>query len=191
MGEVEKRVTIRAKKQSIQRAVLSAVGTVGLLAVAVMAPNVLRLLRYTSFGKKKGLYRIDTAMRRLVERGELEWVAKNGAKFARLTKKGQIRLARLALYAGIPKKHWDGRWRIVIFDVPEKRRRSRDLLRETLAGIGFCRLQNSVWVYPYDCEDLVTLLKTDFAVGKNVLYIVSEHMEGDRQLRKLFNIPPH
>ena len=58
----------------------------------------------------------------------------------------------------------------------------------TLRDIGFIRLQNSVWVYPYDCEDLITLLKADFRVGKDVLYLVVEAMENDKEIRKHFRL---
>ena len=189
MGKIEEGVKKRAKKQNIQRAVLSVVGIAGLLAVTMVAPNVMQLLKYTPLGKNRGSV-VNNATRRLEERGELEWVSERGHRFARLTRKGQVRLARLTSEATIVRKRrWDKRWRIVIFDIPEERRRSRDLLRQTLAAIGFFKLQHSVWVYPYDCEDFIALLKTDFAIGKQVLYIVSEHVEGDSKLRKHFNLP--
>ena len=54
--------------------------------------------------------------------------------------------------------------------------------------IGFVRLQDSVWVYPYDCEDLIVLLKADFKIGKDVLYMIVDEMEGDTHLRKEFGL---
>src|SRR3989344_5509248 len=51
------------------------------------------------------------------------------------------------------------------------------------------KLQNSVWVYPYDCEDFISLLKADFKIGKDVLYIIVEKLENDWHLRKFFNLP--
>ena len=54
--------------------------------------------------------------------------------------------------------------------------------------IGFVRLQDSVWVYPYDCEDLITLLKADFRVGKDVLYLIVDSIENDKYLRAEFNL---
>lgn len=54
--------------------------------------------------------------------------------------------------------------------------------------LGFVRLQDSVWVYPYDCEDLITLLKADLKVGKDVLYVVADRIEYDQPLRTLFDL---
>lgn len=86
-----------------------------------------------------------------------------------------------------PKK-WDGKWRILIFDISEKRKRDRDKLRFILRSIGFFKLQNSVWVYPYDCEDLINLLKTDLHIGKAILYIVADKIEYDINLKKRFDL---
>ena len=54
--------------------------------------------------------------------------------------------------------------------------------------IGFLRLKDSVWVYPYDCEDLVTLMKADFKIGKDILYIIAETIENDSWLKKEFGL---
>ena len=87
-----------------------------------------------------------------------------------------------------PKK-WDEKWRLLIFDIPEKRRGMREKIRRTLLAIGFKRLQDSVWVYPYDCEDLIAFLKTDFKVGRDLLYLIIEELEGDKTLREKFGLP--
>src|SRR3989344_3897454 len=59
----------------------------------------------------------------------------------------------------------------------------------SLTQIVFLKLQNSVWLYPYDCEDLISLLKADFKIGKDVLYMIVEKLENDWHLRKTFNLP--
>ena len=55
--------------------------------------------------------------------------------------------------------HWDGRWRIVFFDIPEKFRERRDAFRNFLKQLGFIEIQKSVWVHPYPCKDQI-----DFAI---------------------------
>lgn len=83
---------------------------------------------------------------------------------------------------------WDGKYRILIFDIWEKHRHKRDALRDFLVRLGFLRLQDSVWVYPYECEEIATLLKSRFRVGNGLLYIVAESIENDRWLRKAFDL---
>ena len=87
-----------------------------------------------------------------------------------------------------PKK-WDGRWRMLIFDIPETRKSLRDKVRHTLLHIGFLRIQDSVWAYPYDCEDFISLLKADFKIGKDLLYLVVDSIENDKSYKKYFNLP--
>ena len=77
---------------------------------------------------------------------------------------------------------------MLIFDIPERRRGTRAQIRRTLLQLGFTRLQDSVWVYPYDCEDIVTLFKVDLRVGKDLLYMVVDKMEFDAPLRQRFGL---
>ena len=77
---------------------------------------------------------------------------------------------------------------MVIFDIKEGRRSLRHTLRETLRAVGFTKLQYSVWVYPYDCEDLITLLKVDFKVGKDLIYVIADSIENDGWLKKRFGL---
>ena len=87
------------------------------------------------------------------------------------------------------KRKWDRCWRVVIFDVPERRKGVRDRLRHFMEGCGFVRLQDSVWIYPYDCEDLIALAKADFRIGADVLYMIVERLERDKYLREHFGLP--
>jgi len=86
-----------------------------------------------------------------------------------------------------PKK-WDNKWRVIIFDIPEKKRRLRAEVRHILIETGFQRLQDSVWVYPYDCEEMIGLLKMDLGLGKYLLYMIVDQIENDRYLKMDFGL---
>lgn len=188
MGRLEKEVRINIRNTKIQNAVLTAVKVEGVLAVATLTPNALQILgfsskKYSAKRKDKSIYH---ARQNLVKRGLLKY----DGNFLQLTKDGERVLdifERQNFRLSKPKK-WDKKWRILIFDIKEKRRRTRDLLRRTLISIGFKRLQDSVWVYPYDCEDLITLLKADFKIGKDLLYIIADKIEYDAPLRDYFGL---
>ena len=185
------------KKVTLSKAVLAALGIGGLLVVAAVAPNTLQLLRYLpSFNKKFAYkkarlpYEINAAVSRLRKEGYIEIKERNGKAFVQLTEKGRRRFRRYKLQALVSQKppKWDGKWRIVIFDVRENRRSARNRLRDELRNFGFVRLQNSVWGYPYDSEELISLLKTDGRLWNSVLYIVAEKLEGEERLKKAFNL---
>src|SRR5574344_2166383 len=165
MGNLELEVKKEIRATKIQKVVLQTISTAGLLSVALLAPNALKALNIFNNNKKiKNKERsIRNSRRRLVEMGLVKY-SENGMLF--LTKEGKNKLEqfqRLEYKIKKPKK-WDGKWRVLIFDIKENKRSLRDKIRVTLSFIGFIKLQNSVWVFPYDCEDLITLLKADFGI---------------------------
>jgi phenylacetic acid degradation operon negative regulatory protein len=56
------------------------------------------------------------------------------------------------------RRRWDGRWRLILFDVPEARRSKRNKLRGYLRDRGFGYLQNSVWITPDPTSEQRALL---------------------------------
>lgn len=181
----------RVRKQNIRYAILAGLKVAGIVGLALVAPNTLRLLKYAPGMRAQYTSRISESLKRLEARGLLKIVNEHGIRNVTLTKSGEALLARLSIGNKKikPPRKWDRRWRVVIFDIPEKRKAARDRLRLLLSSIGFEKLQNSVWVYPFECEDLLTLLKTDAVLGREVIYIVAEDIEGDKRLRVKFQLP--
>jgi len=67
-----------------------------------------------------------------------------------LTKKGAEKVLKIKFKLKEKKKRADGKWQMVIFDIPERKRYLRDLFRENLRILGYKMLQQSIWVCPYD-----------------------------------------
>ena len=114
----------------------------------------------------------------------------NGEIFARLTKKGDsiIRKMELGRIKIKKQKKWDNKWRVIMFDIKENRRKTRDQFRIYLQGLDFRQIQKSVWVCPYPCESVIKLLKADLAIGKDILYMTVESIENDYWIKKEFNL---
>ncbi|MDP2665350.1 MAG: CRISPR-associated endonuclease Cas2 [bacterium] len=178
-------------KRDLRNAALIAIGAVGLIAVSAVAPNMFQILGRTGVLTRLK-YRSKSVLTRLKFKGEIEFVERDGKKYVQLTDLGErvldLNREKLKLIGNKPKK-WDRRYRLVMFDIPEKRRKIRKLLRFEMQEIGFLRIQDSVWVYPFDCEEFVALLKADMRIGKDVLYAVVEEMENDKWIRKHFGLP--
>lgn len=188
MGQAERESRKRSRNHNLQRVILETVATAGILSAALVAPNALQSLRKSGFLLKIRQKEIINLSRyRLVQNGLL---TRNEQGFLKLTSKGEEKLRQCELhdYKIAKPKRWDKKWRMLIFDVQEERKTLRDKIRRTLVAIGFERLQYSVWVYPYDCEDLITLLKADFKIGKDLLYIISDSIENDAWLKRRFNL---
>src|SRR3989338_5920505 len=186
MGDIEEAGRKRKRRRDLKYAILGVAKATALIGVALMAPNMPQALHKMGFlpqGPSDGST-IARARRLLVRKGLLS--EKNG-KF-NLTPRGSSALAILEAQYSIRRQRWDGRWRVLIFDIPEYRKSVRDKIRRTLMHIGFVHLQDSVWTYPYDCEDLIVLLKADFKIGKDILYMIVDELEGDWRLRKEFGL---
>lgn len=175
----------------VAKVVLKIIGAAGFVSMAVMAPNALQALdMFTGRKKKYRAYYIKNTIYRLKDRGIVEFKKRGGKTFLRLTEKGQRELLKYQLREKVIEKpkRWDKKWRVVIFDIKEQLRNLRKGLRQELINLGFIRLQNSVWVYPYECEEVVAMIKTYFAIGKDVLYMTVDKIENDRWLKEEFNL---
>ncbi|MDO8594969.1 MAG: hypothetical protein Q7R93_05700 [bacterium] len=179
----------RDKIAVIQKAVLYALAAAGGLTIALVAPNALQVLEQFGWVKTKRSAKdtINKSVERLLRAG---LVTKGAKGFIDLTAKGRKRFSEIerADYQLPKPEKWDGKWRLVSFDIKEKRKDVRELLRATLSAVGFVHLHHSVWVYPHDCEDFLSLLKADYHVGVEILYIIAEYIENDRWLRVHFEV---
>src|SRR6266568_3449613 len=179
MGKIEREAQIIRKRTNIQKVLLRTVATAGLLSVALLAPNALQMLKMVDGNRKRSQdpkYLIGTAFEKLLGKGMIEFASTKNGKFIRLTEAGRRKLGEAIARArdSRKKKRWDKRWRVVIYDIGEQRRSLRKRVQRTIQSFGFCMLQQSVWVYPYECEELIILLKANFGIGKDLLYMVVE-----------------
>jgi phenylacetic acid degradation operon negative regulatory protein len=84
------------------------------------------------------------------------WVKKARRRrvWPEITASGRERLSSL-----IPrydtKRVWDEKFYLVTYDIAESRKKERELLREYLKRIGAGMIQESVWLTPYDPNDIL------------------------------------
>lgn len=166
----------------------------GVMSVALIAPKTLSLLKKLDRAttNRKDLYRrITKAITDLEYAGLVKTSGQRGRRNVVLTKKGHATIK--TIYASeyrIPEPvFWDGKWRVVMFDIRESRRRTRSQLRTLLSGAGFLRLQDSVWVYPYPCDEFIGLVRAHLKSGTGeMLSFVAEALESDKRLREHFHL---
>lgn len=107
-----------------------------------------------------------------------------------LTQKGRRKALRYKLDEIKIKKPavWDKVWRVVIFDVPEKKKPAREALRMKLKELGFKELQKSVFVYPYECENEIDFVVEVFNLRRHVRFLRVKSITNEDQLKLKFNI---
>lgn len=88
---------------------------------------------------------------------------------------------------GKPKK-WDKKWRVALFDIPENRKRTREILRYHLKRLGFYEFQKSVFVHPYDCRDEIDYLIEFYGIRKFVRFIVADSIDNELHLKEYFGL---
>ena len=88
----------------------------------------------------------------LLSVGEIEKIEKGGKPFYHLTSQGSQKLKESIPIFKLASQRWDGYWRIVIFDIKEEKRYSREALRDKLLSLGFGKWQRSVYITPHNIE---------------------------------------
>lgn len=84
-----------------------------------------------------------------------------------------------------PSKEWDKKWRFLVFDIPEKRKTLRDILRAKLKAIGFFQFQKSVWIYPFECEKEISYV-CEYLGATSFTMMFTAAIGNDKILRKYF-----
>jgi len=126
----------------------------------------------------------------LKKRGLVGTTFKKGATVYFLTKKGQRESERLSLddiKIKKPKK-WDRKWRIVMFDIPEKLKKVRMEINFRLQDFGMEQYQKSTFITPYDCKKEVIELQNFFNIKRYLKYIVAEKIDDEEAYKARFGL---
>ncbi len=115
---------------------------------------------------------------------------KDGTTTLVLSENGKQRVLRFNIDKLEIKKptKWDEKWRIVMFDIPEKLKRLRETLRFHFKEIGLIELQKSVLVSPYPCDKEIEFILEFYNARKYVRFILAENIDNKLHLMKKFNL---
>ena len=187
-GSVSNRKTIFPSTKQVLH-FLAAAGSIGLIfafpgAASAIGKLVLGEDEYTPWRMKKTIGQFRKQNFVTVEENS------NGSTTVKITKKGLSKALtyRLdALEIKKPKK-WDKKWRVVIFDIPEKYKNLRDVFRGRLRQLDMYLLQESVYVSPYPCFREIEFLRELYGVAVKVRYLLVEKLEDDEEIKSYFSL---
>lgn len=164
----------------------------GLIVIGalIVAPGLAEIYRYFKAYKRAERNRIRNVIRKL-----------EGKKYIRLENSGDNQLLTITpagkkeilkyeydeIEIKKPKK-WDGKWRVVIFDIPEKKKKVRDQINFKLREIGFISLQKSTFVLPYECRNEIEFIRSHFSLRKEIRYIYAMEIDNQVELIKKFDL---
>ena len=86
-----------------------------------------------------------------------------------------------------PKK-WDGNWRVVIFDIPERIKKVREALRMHLRNLGFYELQKSVFICPFSCVKEINQIIDFYDISEHVRILMAHSLDNEDELKSKFGI---
>ena len=122
--------------------------------------------------------RVNDRMRRKPERP----VPRAKSPACHFAPKGRDELALDFPYVRYINTPWDGIWRIVSYEIPEKRREMRDRLRREMAGWGLGPWHRSFWLTPHPIIDPLHLLIRGKDEAQYVQAFEADHKLGDREV---------
>lgn len=164
----------------------------GLVIVAASSP-------YFSFALTKNIFqkrripkkKLINAFYYLKKKGLLELKKEGHDVSIALTKEGRKRAGKYQiddLKLERPKK-WDGKWRVIIFDIPNSKNIIRNIFRKKLKEFGFYLLQKSIWIYPFSCKEEVDFLREFLGASKRQIQVLEvAKIEEDDFLRNFFHL---
>ena len=164
----------------------------GAVCIAATSPYfILNLMKAFKNSRKYNKKKVYDAFYKLRKEGSVRIKTKNGQIYIALTEKGKKKAGWLqidALRIKKPRK-WDGKWRIVIFDIGELKKIYREAFRGKLKELSFHPLQKSVWIHPFNCKDEIALLRDFFSLSdKEMRLVTAESIGRDKELKETFKL---
>lgn len=176
------------------RDILLGLGIIGFVSLAILMPGLPKVL--TPFIKKQyrqwGHFnprRLRSELKRMQKVGLLESVDQDGQTLFQLTDKGKTKLFKYKLEdMDLHKDKWDGKWRIVAYDIPKDKKNQAEAFRNLLKKMQLYQLQKSLWLTPYHCTTEIEFLKTLYQLGDNVTVLTIAGLEGELSYKKYFGL---
>ena len=173
------------------KVVLAVLALAGIVFIITTAPNVFQVFGRYKRSQRYSQKKIKRTIYSLRRRGFVRVIQEKEDKIKiELTNKGKKRIREFSIDAlTIPKpKKWDKKWRIVIFDIPNRFNKARAALRGKLKELGFYQLQKSVWIYPYHCTDEILFVANIFNVEPFIEILTIEELLHENKIKKFFRL---
>jgi len=165
-----------------------AVASTSPIFVSTILPKICKYAGYKLRSKKNDKKFYDTFYR-LKKKDMIYFEDRGGQIYISLTPEGKKKAGKYKIDDLKIKKpgKWDGKWRILISDIQNKKKFKREALRGKIKDLGLHQLQKSVWVHPYDFKKEIDLLRDFFNLTKDEIKIITAlEIEDDQKIKKYF-----
>lgn len=166
--------------------VLALAAAAGVVGVALIAPNALKIFK-TIPALRKSLRKTNYPAERIAQtfyylkrRGYIKLLPKGGDVLVELTQTGKKRLLQMNFenLKITRSKNWDGKWWFVLADIPTKDHRTQaNALRRKIRKLGLYPLQRTVWVYPYDPTEQIAFVSGRLQLDRFVTVLRADKID--------------
>ncbi|MFE3973665.1 MULTISPECIES: phenylacetic acid degradation operon negative regulatory protein PaaX [unclassified Peribacillus] len=134
--------------------------------------SLIRLLK--EFGHNEQGVRV--AVSRMVKQGWIQSEKQGNKSYYFLTDRGVQRMDEAAnrIYKMKP-NDWDGKWRVLMYTIPEDKRQLRDDFRKELIWSGFGSFSSGCWISPNNLEKQIHRLIEKYDINEYVDFFISEY----------------
>lgn len=193
---VEKFMQEHPISTSVLKAVLATAIVGGVLTTAFVAPGLAAVAGKSIIAKRKEkrerYQQMWARFYDLRKREDIEYIGESpdGESIYKFSNKGRI-IAKKFLLETLAieyPKRWDGKWRIITFDVPEKYKKARKAFQQKLKDLGCYPAQKSVWIHPFPCEAELAFLKDILEIQPFVETYLTKEMPNGKAIYNFRNL---
>lgn len=181
------------ENKDIIKSILIGLGMIGVvIIVGAVAPNIFKILNKKKLFKKEyERNKFSNAIYYLKSKKFIQ-VKDNydGTCNVELTENGRKKILKYDIdnMQIKPMKKWDGKWRFVMFDIPDKYRKTSNALREKLKKMGFYQFQKSIWVHPFIIDNEIEFIADIFNIRQFISMGEIINLDSDKLLRSEFKL---
>lgn len=184
----------RLAKEEIVRAILAALGVVGIAVAVAAVPNAAILLRpliRKMHTRPIADASLSRSLRRMAKKRLVEFSMRNGKTYLQITESGKKKLKEIRFDSMKIEmaKSWNGVWTVILFDIPEYQKTARDALRRKLKELGCYQYHKSVFVHPASCGDEIDFVAEFFDIGRHVIHFETRSLGSqEHRARRFFGL---
>ncbi len=164
--------------------VLKIVGVSSIIVSSFVAPGLPSALTKTIKGWKYfNKDHLGKIVKRLNKQELISIREENNQTILKITEKGKLRILQYKFNEiALNRKKSDQKIRLISFDIPERKKKNRDLFVKKLKELGMIKWQESSWVSAYPCKKEIDFLCNYLEISDYVTLLSIDKIERGGQL---------
>ena len=158
-----------------------------------LIPGVNLYKRFDRWGRRiagrPSRWRLNRALKYLEARKKIKMVEKGGKLFIKLTRKGKLQALMDKIERDFKRPLvWDGKWRLIMWDIPEKASVERNRLRRFVKDLSFLQVQKSVFITPYQIPAPAVEYLKESKLIRFIRFVRVDKIEDDKYFKKKYDL---